>query len=171
MPPDTPVLLYFAYGSNMSSPRLLKRVGSARAIATAHLPGHVLRFRKRGRDGSAKCDACYTGLARDVVRGVIFEIAAGDKPRLDEQEGLGRGYGEKTVTVTDAQGRGYRAFAYYALQIDPALRPYHWYREHVLRGALEHDLPKAYIAAIRAVESIGDPESGRVECELAIYAD
>ena len=73
--------------------------------------------------------------------------------------------------MTDAQGRGYRAFAYYALQIDPALRPYHWYREHVLRGALEHDLPKAYIAAIRAVESIGDPESGRVECELAIYAD
>ena len=51
-------MLYFAYGSNLSSARMAARVPSARVVARAQLPGHALRFHKVGRDGSAKCDAC-----------------------------------------------------------------------------------------------------------------
>jgi len=168
--PETPVLLYFAYGSNMSTPRLVSRVASAHAIAAACLPAHTLRFHKQGRDGSAKCDACHTGLASDAVHGVVFRIAAGEKALLDEQEGLGNGYGEKTVIVTGAHGKSYRAFTYYATCIDPCLRPFHWYLEHVIRGAIEHRLRDEYIAAIRAIASVGDPVPGRHDCELAIYS-
>jgi len=171
VPPDGPTLLYFAYGSNMSTPRLLGRAASARVITVAQLSGHVLRFHKRGRDGSAKCDARFTGLTHDVVNGVVFEIDADEKPRLDEQEGLGKGYGEKRVTVTDTVGGCYRVFTYYATHIDATLRPYHWYREHVLRGATEHVLPEAYVATIRAVESVDDPVACRQDSELSIYGD
>ena len=101
---DPPVLFYFAYGSNMSTPRLLNRVVSARAVAVACLPAHALRFHKRGRDGSAKCDAFYTGQDHDELHGVVYRIAAAEKPCLDECEGLGNGYDVKTVTVRGKNG-------------------------------------------------------------------
>jgi len=167
---DTPVLLYFAYGSNMSTPRLVSRVASARAVAVAHLPAHALQFHKRGRDGSAKCDAAFTGSASDGVHGVVFEIAVSEKPLLDEKEGLGDGYDEKVVMVKDAAGECYRALTYYATHIDASLRPFHWYKEHVLRGALEHGLLDEYIAAIHAIESIPDPAPGKHDSELSIYS-
>ncbi len=168
---DPPVLFYFAYGSNMSTPRLLNRVVSARAVAVACLPAHALRFHKRGRDGSAKCDAFYTGQDHDELHGVVYRIAAAEKPCLDECEGLGNGYDVKTVTVLGKNGTNYRAFTYCATRIDARLRPFHWYREHVLRGAIEHGLQDAYIATIRGIESIADPQQHQHERELAIYPD
>ncbi|MGD2112878.1 MAG: gamma-glutamylcyclotransferase [Gammaproteobacteria bacterium] len=169
--PDTPGLLYFAYGSNMSTLRLRSRAASACAVAMAWLPGHALRFHKRGRDGTAKCDACHTGHDHDRVYGVVFEIEAHEKPDLDTWEGLGSGYEEKQVTVTDAAGARYQAFTYYATHIDSRLRPYRWYKEHVLRGAREHELPVAYIAAIRSIEAIDDPARDNHGRELSIYHD
>ena len=50
-------LLYFAYGSNLHPERLRERVPSAESLGVARLEAHVLRFHKRGRDGSGKCDA------------------------------------------------------------------------------------------------------------------
>lgn len=169
MTSDHRELLYFAFGSNMSTPRLRSRVPSARPLGAATLPGHVLRFHKPGRDGSAKCDACYTGRDSDAVHGVVFALGTHEKPYLDTCEGLGNGYAEKTVTVTDARGTAYRVYTYYATRIDPGLRPYHWYKTHVLRGALEHRLPEHYIAAIRGIASIDDPSCGNHLHELSIY--
>ena len=45
---------YFAYGSNMSTPRLVQRVGEVRVLGPARLEGYEHRFSKRGNDGSAK---------------------------------------------------------------------------------------------------------------------
>ena len=54
--PDAPTLLYFAYGSNMSSVRLRARVNSAQPLGVARLPGHRLRWHMHSLDGSGKCD-------------------------------------------------------------------------------------------------------------------
>ncbi|RMD60293.1 MAG: gamma-glutamylcyclotransferase, partial [Planctomycetota bacterium] len=62
-------MLYFAYGSNMSTPRLRRRVSRAVPVATARLPGCRLAFHKLGADGSGKCDACPAGRAEEVVWG------------------------------------------------------------------------------------------------------
>jgi hypothetical protein len=61
------------------------------------------------------------------------------------------------------------AFTYCATQIDDRLLPYDWYKQHVLRGALEHGLPPDYVAAIHAVQTIADPDGARQQHELAIY--
>ena len=169
--PHKPVLFYFAYGSNMSTPRLRSRIASARVIAVACLTKHALRFHKHGRDGSGKCDALYTGQECDEVHGVVFRIATAEKPRLDECEGLGKGYDVKTVTVRGKHGTQYRAFTYYATRIDACLRPYDWYKEHVVRGAIEHGLQDAYIATLRDIESIADPVPLTHEHELCIYRE
>ncbi|HEB96805.1 MAG TPA: gamma-glutamylcyclotransferase [Sedimenticola thiotaurini] len=163
-------MLYFSYGSNMSSRRLLARVPSARFVTVAVLPGHHLLFHKIGRDGSAKCDAAVAGGGQRVI-GVVFDIAAREKPLLDRKEGLGNGYEQKWVRLTGAGGDPLEAVTYYATHTDPALRPFHWYKSHVLLGAREHRLPAAYVARIEAVEAIDDPDGERHRRELAIYAD
>jgi len=110
-----------------------------------------------------------TGREQDRVIGVVFAIDESDKPELDRKEGLGAGYEEKIVELTTQSGGEIRAFAYYATHIDPALRPYGWYKQHVLKGAEEFGLPESYIEGICEVEELPDPDRGRHARELAIY--
>jgi hypothetical protein len=76
-------VLYFAYGSKMSSIRLRERMPSCRAIGTATLPGHVLRFHKRSTDKSGKCNAFATG-NDDRVIGVLFSFDPAERAKLDQ---------------------------------------------------------------------------------------
>ncbi|MGB5672631.1 MAG: gamma-glutamylcyclotransferase family protein [Sedimenticolaceae bacterium] len=168
MPPYQ-TMLYFAYGSNMSTRRLQQRVPSACALQPAVLQGHRLTFHKVGRDGSAKCDAAPSRDDRDRVHGVLYRMDPRHKPRLDDIEGLGRGYEQKSVTVRLADGTESLAITFYATHVDPTLRPYLWYLEHVLRGARENRLPDHYQAAIALVQTVDDPDPHRHAMELAIY--
>jgi hypothetical protein len=128
-----------------------------------------LRFHKQSVDGSAKCDIELTNVPGDVVHGVVFQLLAVEKTLLDEKEGLGKGYEEKRVSVMADNGETFEAVTYYAINIDASLRPYHWYLEHVLRGAREHRLPLDYIHAIEAVDTVTDPDQNRHIKELSIY--
>jgi hypothetical protein len=162
-------MLYFAYGSNMSVKRLQNRVPSAQARGVAVLREHRLAFHKCGRDGSGKCDVDFSGPVAGRVFGVLYHMDPQHKTLLDAVEGLGSGYEQKTVTVRLAGGGGADAFTYYATHVDPLLKPYLWYQEHVLRGAREHRLPEDYVASIAAIEAIEDPDAARHLAELAIY--
>lgn len=161
-------MLYFAYGSNMSVKRLRARIASARVVCTAVLPGHELKFHKHGDDESAKCDAATAGAAAEVI-GVIYDIHAGDRAVLDRIEGVGAGYEQKTVAVIAGGNLPLKAMTYYATRINPDLKPFVWYKEHVLRGAREHALPDRYIELIEAVEAMDDPEPYRHRRESSIY--
>ncbi len=149
-------LKYLAYGSNLHPLRLQQRVASARPLGVVELPGWQLRFHKRGRDGSAKCNVIETQGPADRVHGVVYDIAARDKPALDRAEGLGRGY---QLQRLDLQPYG-ETFFYVAAagHIDDALRPFGWYKAYVVEGARFHGLPEAYIGAIEQASAIVDPD-------------
>lgn len=153
----------------MSTPRLTDRVPSARAVTVARLHKHKLKFHKKSKYGSGKCDAEFTNDAEDVVYGVVFQISAAEKPELDRKEGLRNGYEEKNVSVIAQNGETLDAVTYYATSTDSSLKPYDWYKEHVIRGAREHGLPPEYIATIDAINSMPDPDNKRHEKELSIY--
>ena len=155
--------LYFSYGSNMSSRRLLARTPSATFLSIATLSEHRLEFHKISRDGSGKCDAVHTAHRNDCVMGVVFAMSAPDKKELDRKECLGFGYEEKTVTVLLENGDRIKASTYYAVQTDAALNPWDWYKEHVLRGARENNLPHDYISLIEKIKSLPDPDMDRHE--------
>ena len=140
---------------------------SAKYISVASLYGHKLKFHKKSKYGSAKCDAFCTNDSNDVMHGVIFEILSSEKPALDIKEGLGNGYEEKYVTVVSESGEEYKIVTYYATSIDASLKPCDWYIEHVIRGAQEHGLPTEYIEEIKAIESISDPDN--YDTEMQIY--
>ena len=163
-------MLYFSYGSNMSSKRLTDRVLSARFVAVATLTSHKLMFHKVSKkDGSAKCDALETENQNDVIIGVVFDISESEKPELDKKEGLHYGYEEKTVNVTTVGGKALKATTYYATNTDSSLKPYDWYKEHVIRGAKENGLPQDYIQTISNIQSVADPKPERHEQEMQIY--
>jgi hypothetical protein len=162
-------MLYFAYGSNLSTARLRQRVPSGELVATAVLSGHRLVFHKIGRDGSAKCNAWPTGRLEDFVLGAVYRIAPREKQLLDAAEGLGRGYDIRKTEVKPPGGGNIQVFLYAATAIDPGRRPFSWYKEHVLRGMQEHSFPEDYLATVEAVAAIEDSDYTRTARELGIY--
>lgn len=137
-----------------------KRVPSANAISIGHIKYHALCWHKRSNDGSGKCDAEATVPITDVVWGVLFEIKRCEKSRLDEAEGLGRGYAEKEVDVVTDKGTA-KALMYYAIDKDRSLQPYHWYKSFVVAGAREHGLPEDYVVILESKQSTPDPDPKR----------
>ena len=164
-------LNYFAFGSNLSSLRLLQRLPEASIHCVATLAQHQLRWHKKSHDLSGKCNIDATGDPADCVYGVVYRMDVDDRKTLDVIEGHGIGYERREVEVLTLAGDRIESFTYYAIDIDTARRPYHWYKEHVLRGALEHGFPERYVAQIRATLSIDDHDSERHARELAIYGD
>jgi gamma-glutamylcyclotransferase (GGCT)/AIG2-like uncharacterized protein YtfP len=152
---------YFAYGSNLFTARLKKRVPHASFVAVARLENYQLRFHKRSSDGSAKCNVIPA--AGNAVLGVIFELPPNEKPALDEAEGLGNGYEEQELVVSTPDGANHIVAAYLAssTHIDDSLHPYTWYKEFVLRGARDHGFPKSYIEIVTAVAAQQDPDRTR----------
>ena len=153
----------------MASHRLLQRLPKARLSDVAHLKEHRLSFRKNDAGQSGKCDIEFTGNSADTVIGVIYQISDLDGSILDGFEGLGWAYNSKQVELTNSSGESLSAFTYYAIDIDATMVPYHWYKEHVLRGAVEHNFPEQYIQFIDNFESKQDPDQQRSERELSIY--
>jgi len=166
------MIYYLAYGSNMAENRLRKRVLSAKKIGLINLPGHRLTFGNAStKDGSAKCDALITGNPDDLVIAVLYRVQAAEKSLLDYYEGLGVEYRDAFIPLRLPDGTPAEALIYYATNLNPDLSPYHWYKQHVLRGAEENGLPEDYIAKIRAVESIDDPDPERSAREMTIYSE
>ncbi len=165
-------VLVFAYGSNLCLERLRARTPSARVVATGFLRGHALRWHKRSRDGSGKCDAFVSGDATDLVWGAVYELSAADKPVLDHFEGVGDDYFEREVVIETSGARIAGAVAYLANPrwIDAEARPYSWYKEFVVRGAAQHRLPRDYRSVLEAVDVIEDPDRSRHQREAAVLA-
>lgn len=160
-PPEHSV--YFAYGSNMSTQRLRARMPSCEPLGMAVLPGHALRFHKRSKDKSGKCNAFATNDDQQVI-GVLFRFDPAERPALDKAEGLGNGYEHATVTVINAQGRRSKVLTYLATAdaIDDSLLPYDWYKDFVVAGCAEHNLPPDYVSRyVESVPSTEDPDRAR----------
>ena len=159
---------YLAYGSNLSTPRLRRRVPSARALGRIELPGWDLCFHKRSwLDGSGKCDIVRA--PSGVVQGVIWELAAEDRVGLDTAEGLGNGYEELRLRLP-LNGDELTVFTYVAAEshVDPSLAPFRWYLEFVVAGAREHGFPPDYVDRLSAVAAIDDPDRARAARERRV---
>lgn len=156
-------MYYFGYGSNMLTARIQSRVPSAKPMHAALLKGACLRFHKRSRDGSGKCNI-VSGSSDEHVYGVVFDVSSANLHALDDAEQRGRGYERRSISV-HSRNQTVDAFAYVAqpTYVDDALHPYDWYHALVLAGAKEHDLPSPYVAQLGAVHSYPDPNRRRRE--------
>jgi len=166
--PDT--FMYFAYGSNMFTRRLRERAPSAKPQGTGFLSNFLLAFDKISTDGSGKCNIRSTNSGDDRVYGVLYELALADAAALDLAEGLGSGYRKAEVPVTTAAGERLLATTYVADHTDSQLQPYSWYKEFVVRGAMEHGLPAFYVRCIQLIDSWPDSNALRSRRNEALLA-
>lgn len=172
---------YFAYGSNLWVPRLIHRVPAAHLVGPALLDGWRLSFDKRGSDGSGKCTVGPASKATNGradapllpprVHGALYHVPDHQRHLLDRVEALGVGYDRAQVAVRFAlTGEVEEAWTYLGRpdQVDPALRPFTWYRDFVVRGAAALGAPPAYLAALEAVAARIDPDGDRERRERSL---
>lgn len=131
--------------------------------------GHELKWHKRSKDNSGKCDVVQTKDESQVVYGVLFEILKSEKQRLDKAEGLGNGYEERQVQVV-CEGTRRTAVLYAATDTIASLMPYTWYKAFVVAGAKEHKLPSDYIRQLEIVEATQDPDRERHEKSMRVLS-
>jgi gamma-glutamylcyclotransferase len=163
------VTLYFAFGSNLWSPRLRRNCPSAVALGIGCLSGYRMCFNKRStKDGSGKGNVVATGDPVDAVHGAVYRILAADQARLDAAE---FGYDPRLVTVQTAGG-DLAAYTYVARADHTAegLAPFDWYKAYVVEGAREHRLPEDYIRAIQTVPAVPDEDPQRQQEHALILA-
>lgn len=156
-------MLIFAYGSNMNLNRLTQRVPSAVKTSNAFLPGYKLVCNKVSKDGSAKANIIKTDNLAELVWGVLLTIDSDEKALLDKAEGLGKGYNEDTLIFFDETNNPYPAQVYIADSnvINNNLLPYDWYKEFIVTGAIQNELPADYILQLQSIICSRDNDEER----------
>jgi len=133
--------LYFAYGSNMHTPRMRARAPSAESVEIGRLRGWRLACNKHGRDGSGKANL-VPDPGREVW-GVVYRLSPAELVQLDEVE---QGYRRVAFPVLTPGDRTLDAEAYVSDLITSDPVPFNWYRELMVAGARHHRLPETHIA-------------------------
>jgi gamma-glutamylcyclotransferase len=153
-------MVYFAYGSNMLTARLVSRCPGAKEIGTAQLAGYLLRFDKGSKDGSGKGTLHSTSNSQDIIYGVLFDVPQSQQCDLDQAE---KGYDRKLVRVEVLNSEPVDAETYIAQEANlaPNAIPYDWYMALLITGALSHDLPQTYVDSLRAAKARPDPDLNR----------
>ncbi|NGP53068.1 gamma-glutamylcyclotransferase family protein [Thioalkalivibrio sp. XN8] len=161
-------VLFFAYGANVHPGWLRRRVPAARLQGPAFLPGYRLAFRKRGRDGAARSDACPSTEPGAALPGALYELPAGALERLGA---AGAGYDVDEVEVLTASGpRRALVFRAAPAELAPDLLPWDWYVALIRRGAELLELPaghQRWLASVPVQVDADEARSGAARRVLA----
>lgn len=163
-------MFYFAYGSNMLTARLARRVPSVRPVGAAWLAGHTLHWHLLGNDDSGKCNVVASDCATDRVHGVLFELDSARLERLHAAEGPAYHFLELPVAtaVGEYTSAIYRGRPHW---LDDSLVPYDWYRDFVVHGGREHGLPEHWIDALARTPVQADDDTARAAENRAILIE
>lgn len=162
-----PSRIYLAYGSNLHPRRLEARVGGVELLGVVRLPGWLLRFDKRGGDGSAKANLCAAPGGGHDVQAAAYRLRFDQVGLLDSFEGWGHGY-EVVPIIVPLGGTAVEAFTYLAPAqwLSHDLLPFDWYVDLIAAGARFHGFDEAYVRAIAEQPSQCDPDIRRARREL-----
>lgn len=142
-------MYYFAYGSNLSPDVISMLPGLHEAIGAAQLLDYRLAFtRKLSSDGSGAADIIP---ARGFTTwGVVYKIDDECLISLDRKEGNQKAYEREDYTVRLMGGQIMKALSYSVInKAAEEIRPQSAYFDKMIEGAIEHKLPKPYIAFLK----------------------
>lgn len=160
--------LYFAYGANVHPRWLARRVPAAELLGPGKLPGFRLGFRKLGRDGAGRSDACPAGDPAVALPGALYRLAAEDLARLGA---AGAGYHLETVRIETGAGP-VEAVTWRAdpVAVAEGLVPWDWYVGLILAGAERLGLPESHRRWLAAAPCRRDPDDERAAPARRILA-
>jgi len=185
---QTQSFLYFAFGSNLSSERIRVQNPSAKFVATALLKGYRLSFNSHSTRwrGSPATIVKTDDDADDGVYGVLWELDLDHLSTLDDQEGVCRNVYQRLmvsvlpITKDDHENDDdfedaaavVEAFTYQLCShrcnlAEEEARPSSTYKQVIVRGAREHQLPDHYLAKLEAIQDNGDDHHVDLKTALA----
>ncbi len=154
-------MIYFAFGSNMDPAQMRARCPSHLVLGVAYLRGHTLCFPRR-----SPVRACATAglIAAEGggVWGVLYALDETEVGALHAAEGYGPDRPEHEnrhllveveVRHGGPEGDAVAAFLYRARPDGSDALPSEAYMRHLISGAEHHGLPRAYIRALRSIET------------------
>ncbi|CAN7944283.1 unnamed protein product [Ixodes hexagonus] len=144
-------VLYFAYGSNMWTPRMHICNGTATFHDVGKLEGFSLAFVGHAE---AWCGAVATVVDCPTasVCGVVWAVPQEDIHRLHAQESE---YSSHEVMVQLSSGAVAKCHTYWYGADVPEQRPSLAYKAVLVAGALEHGLPQEYVGRLLAIPDNG----------------
>jgi hypothetical protein len=116
------------------------------------LEGKKLAFNKRSVDSSGKANLVDS--PGDITWGVLYEI---DHQSLDVLDEIETGYERVSVQVHKVENAAVTVVTYISDRLTNDPVPFEWYKELVLSGAREHDLPSEYLAYLEQFPCRPDP--------------
>jgi gamma-glutamylcyclotransferase len=138
---ESGLIWYFAYGSNMSAPRLFEERLKPEGVAAGEriagrLDGWRLAFNKRGRTPVGAGAGNIVLAPGEVVHGTLNLLPAKGFEVLDRYEGVAGGHYERRVVpvLRGDTGVTVEAISYVALLTGEDLRPTRAYLAHLLAG-------------------------------------
>jgi len=129
------MIKYFAYGSNMSVTRMIKRGVTPLSRTQGILNNYVLKFNKK----SSKGDWSFANIEEsegDAVEGIIFEIRESHLEKLDKFEGAPVHYRREKINVSSC-GNKIECITYIAQKdyIVEGLKPTYDYMKFLIEGS------------------------------------
>ena len=124
--------------------RIEDRVGTVEDLGLATLLGYRLCFNKKSSSGSGKANIMKDESSK--VLGVIYRLSEGQASSLDSEE---KRYHRENLKV-ELCNKVVDAVAYVADAdvINENLLPTLEYRQYIIDGAKEHDLPPDYVKSL-----------------------
>lgn len=137
--------VYFAYGSNMSRPAMMRRCPGALSLGTAVLDGHRFFVGLEGWGSVAPS-------AGNAVHGVLWRLTPRDIAALHAYELLHQGLYDVRHLPVRAGSRRVRAMIYILRRLVPG-KPRPGYIEMIAAAARGWNLPEPYIRSIERLSA------------------
>ena len=144
--------LYFAFGSNMSSQRMIDRNIKFTERKLSYLEGYQLVFNKQ----SYYENQGYANIIpknNQIVYGILYYCEPGSLDTLDSFEGTPTHYQRHQIEITTGQSKVI-ATVYIACdnQCNNSLKPNKQYLNYLLGG--EDLLPNSYFNMLKSIETV-----------------
>lgn len=134
----------------MVTKRLCSRVPSAKVIGQARLLNKRMVCNKNSIDGSGKANLVDS--PGGVAWGVLYKVGAEELSKLDKVEG---DYQRLTMQVLTNEEGFIESEVYISMKLTD-LTPYDWYKDLIISGACEHELPRDYLKYLKQLPSRPD---------------
>ena len=139
----------FAYGSNLSVPRMSERCPSATIAGVGRLPGHRLTF-NRYSDGWKGGVADVVPDPASEVWGVVWDLSPSDMSALDDYEGYPAAYTRIETTIELRSGQRVDAWVYTVVEKSSFVAPRPEYLKIILDSAEAFAFPEEYRSHLAA---------------------
>ena len=146
--------LIFAYGSNMDFTQMRERCSSATFVCKASLTQHRLAFtRKSVNRDCGVSDVMPT--PNSVVWGVVYNVPDNEMANLDSKEGVNSNSYVRRTGIVYQDGDEIKALnvdIYFAVPQENPPLPNQEYKDLIVNGAKQWDLPADYRAELEKIQ-------------------